>query len=100
MSWLPILGAAASLATPSVPATPASDFVAAFREVCIEPPSHAVLLDQATARGWVTLQPGDVQGLAEWNSNVSIEGIRQRGVKGQTAILILSRAGDTSFCRV
>jgi hypothetical protein len=100
MPWISLLGAVAALAPPTPPAAPSTELVAAFRQVCIEPLSHAVMLDHATARGWVTLQPDDARDLAEWNRNVSIEGVRQRGVMGQTAIMVLSRAGDTSFCRV
>lgn len=100
MPWISMLSAVAALGPSTVAATPSTELAAAFREVCIEPSSHAVMLDDATARGWVTLQPADLPDLAEWNRNTSIEGVRQRGVMGQTAIMVLARAGDTSFCRV
>lgn len=100
MAWISFLGAIAALASTAHPATPSTEIVTAFRDVCIEPASHAAMLEGATARGWVTIQPDDVPDLAEWNRNVSVEGVRQRGVMGQTAIMVLSRVGDTSFCRV
>lgn len=74
--------------------------LAAFRDVCIAPPSHGAILTKARASGWGVLKGEVVPALLRGNGASRLQEVRQGAIAGRPVLISVADLGGTSECRV
>jgi len=96
-------GAAASFARQAgedAPPRQYDDAMAAFREVCIEAPSHQAILTRMRDTHWRSLSDATIPALLQGNGMVNLRDVREGQIAGQPVLLSVGELSGGSFCRI
>jgi len=100
-----VLASTAVLAAGCAPASHASpalypNALAAFREVCVAPGSHAEILRLVRASRWDRLKPDAAPQMVRGNGMVELKEVRQGQIAGAPVLIAVGELSGTSFCRI
>jgi len=99
------LASTALLAAGCAPASHASPAVypnalAAFREVCVAPGSHAEILRLVRASRWDRLKDDQTPRMVRGNGMVQLKEVRRGRIAGAPVLIAVGELGGASFCRI